>query len=240
MPRAPRINLAGGHYHVFQRGVRRSDIYRTDSDRRLFLSYLRNTCLVSDWRCLAYCLMTNHYHLVIRTNRPSLSSGMQWLNARYAEHFNLAYEHTGHVFQHRFGAKLIETHRYLLAAIRYVELNAVNAGLCRSASSWQWSSYSVVTGTRSHREWFDRSAVLALFGPDVDVAAVAYAKFIADDNTDTEYNATMRTRSERDAAIRSAHAQGGYTLRALAAAFAVSPATILRVVSSGSDPDETT
>src|SRR5262245_33806141 len=159
MPRRIRIAYAGAHYHVTDRGNRRTDVFLCDRDRRLFLKRLNDVCIEQSWGCLAYCLMDNHYHLVLRTDEPGLSAGMQQINSRYAGHFNLAYETTGHVFQGRYHENLIEADAYLLEVIRYIALNPVRAGLCESARDWEWSSYAAVVGDRSHGRWFDRSAV---------------------------------------------------------------------------------
>src|SRR5262245_18237654 len=114
MPRSKRINYAGAYYHAFFRGNHKKAIFRCDRDRRLFHVRLAEACAESACRCLAYCLIDNHYHLVLRSEELRLSEGMQSLNARYAEHFNLAYGLTGHLFQGRFQSKVIESDSYLL------------------------------------------------------------------------------------------------------------------------------
>src|SRR5262245_52103526 len=164
MPRSPRIVYAGAFYHVSNRGNRKADIFRTDHDRRHFLARTAEACVQTSLRCLAYCLMTNHYHFVFRTGEPKLTEAMQWIDARYAEHFNVAHTLSGHVFQGRYRAELIDTDAYLLQAIRYVLLNPVRAGMCERVADWTWSSYDATVGLRRHGEWFGRAATRALFG----------------------------------------------------------------------------
>src|SRR5580765_1633323 len=108
MGRQQRVLYPGAHYHVTTRRNRRGLVFVVDDDRRLFLSLLAETCLIHHWRCLSYCLMGNHYHLVVATERPTLSIGMHFLNGAYARAFNSAHGTTGHVFESRFYPKLIE------------------------------------------------------------------------------------------------------------------------------------
>jgi REP element-mobilizing transposase RayT len=105
MPRAPRDNFEGGIYHVFARGVVKQPIFRDDLDRRAYLHLLGTAVERFGWRCLGYCLMGNHIHLVIETPRPNLSAGMQWLHGTYADEFNKRHDRSGCLFQGRFGAK---------------------------------------------------------------------------------------------------------------------------------------
>jgi len=93
------------------------------------------------WRVHAYCLMTNHFHLLIETPKPNLSSGMQRLKSDYAAYFNDRHSFVGHLFQQRFGSRLIETERHLEKALRYIAFNPVVAGLCKRPSDWRWSSF---------------------------------------------------------------------------------------------------
>ena len=213
-----------------------------DLDRRLFLKRLGEVCEERSWRCLAYCLMTNHYHLVLRTDRAELSPGMHDLNARYAIHFNRAYEATGHVFQGRYHDHLIDTDEYLLQAVRYVELNPVRAGLCNHASRWPWNSYLAVIGERIHFPWFDRAAVLSLFSPDTARAAQLFAQFV---DADSDWRPDLRSqkqrvRDHRDQEIRRLHATGKHSLRELARCFDVSVGTVARILkcsTMGPDPN---
>ena len=141
MPRSPRLQIPGGTYHVTSRGNRRQAIYHDDHDRRYFLALRDRVIGRYSWRLRAYCLMTNHFHLLIDTPRPTLSEGMQRLQCNYAAYFNERHSLDGHVFQQRFGSRLIEKEAHLLEALRYIAFNPVRAGLCDRPSEWPWSSF---------------------------------------------------------------------------------------------------
>src|SRR4051812_11647386 len=107
MARKPREEVAGGIHHVYARGNNKQVIYREDADRELYLTLLRLTTLWAEWRCLAYCLMDNHLHLLVETPKPNLGAGVQRLHGLYGRRFNDRYGRSGHVFQGRFGSKRI-------------------------------------------------------------------------------------------------------------------------------------
>ena len=121
------------------RGVARSLLFRERSDFAVFVRLLASVADRFRWGCHAYCLMPNHYHLVVKALRVDLSRGMHRLNFLYAQGFNHRYERTGHLFQNRFGARLIDSEEYLADACAYVRMNPVRAGLCCEADDWPWS-----------------------------------------------------------------------------------------------------
>jgi putative transposase len=177
MPRQPRNHFAGGLFHVGTRGVRKLPIFIDDFDRRCFTALLERAIGRSLWRCPIYCLMTNHYHLVVDMPEPSLSSGMHWLNGSYAQWFNRRHGVEGHVFEDRFYSEEIEGEAHLLEVSRYVPLNPVRAGICRHPSQWPWSSYRATIGTAPPGflscEW-----LLALFGREPKRARERYREFV--------------------------------------------------------------
>lgn len=175
MARPLRLPIPSGVYHVTARGNAKADIYLCDGDRQDFLKRLgraRDRCA---WACLAYCLMPNHFHLLIQTPRPNLSAGMQSINSGYAQAFNRRHERVGHVFQGRFHAAVVERDAHLLAAIRYVVTNPVRAGLCADPARWRWSSHDAVLREARDSPVVAVDDVLALFGGDV----AAYRAFVA-------------------------------------------------------------
>jgi putative transposase len=133
MPQPRRIPQAEGPFHVTARGNRGQAIFVEDRDRARFMDVLARVSTELGWRLHAYCLMTNHYHLVLDTPRLNLSSGMQRLNAAYAQWFNRHHELSGHLFRHRFYAGLVASDSHLLELMRYLALNPVRGGpLCRT------------------------------------------------------------------------------------------------------------
>ena len=129
-----------GVYHVATRGVARSPIYLEDDDRLYFLRLLREVTDAARWGCHGFCLMTNHYHLVVATTRDLLSRAMPRLNGLYARSFNEKYGRSGHLFGDRFVARVVDDEAYLRALCRYVVENPVRAGLCDRAADWRWSA----------------------------------------------------------------------------------------------------
>lgn len=139
MPRPLRSLYPPGYYHVFARGVNRCEIFRSRADRIEFLRLLAAAVPRFRWSCWAFCLMSNHYHLVLEARQPRLSAGMQWLNGVYAARFNLAHGRVGHLFGGRFGAIAIESEDQLAVTCDYVLQNPVRAGICATAADWPWS-----------------------------------------------------------------------------------------------------
>jgi len=139
MTRLPRGALPDGVFHVTARGVRRSRLFVNDDDYALFVHLLRHIGASAMWRLHAYCLMPNHYHAVIESSTPRLSSGMHRLNGRYAQDFNSRHDLVGHVFEGRYRSRVIGEEEYLAAACRYVRDNPLRAGLCQRAEDWPWS-----------------------------------------------------------------------------------------------------
>jgi REP element-mobilizing transposase RayT len=181
MPRKHRLEIPNGIYHIATRSVTEKACFENAGDRLDFLELLATVVETSKWLCQSYCLMGNHYHLILQTPEPTLSSGMQMLNGRYAQRFNL--RHTGrrgHLFGGRFYSVLIETDSHLLSALRYVARNPVTAGLCTGPAEWRWSSYRATIGLSPAPGFLDVSPVLDLFGLRRHAAQVAFASFVED------------------------------------------------------------
>ena len=162
MPRKPREEVADGIHHVFARGNNKQAIYHDDEDRRLYLTTLRLTIERAEWRCLAYCLMDNHMHLLIQTPKANLGAGMQRLHGLYGRLFNDRHQRTGHVFQGRFKSKRVDDEQQMWVTARYIARNPVEAGLCRQAGDWPWSSHALLV-RRREPAWLDRTRLLTYF-----------------------------------------------------------------------------
>ena len=168
MPRKPREEVAGGVFH-------RRDIFLDPHDCELYLSLLAGVIKRTGWRCLGYCLMVNHVHLLIETPQPNLGRGMQRLQSTYAQRFNQRYGRCGHVFQGRYGSKRMLDDVHLWTAARYLARNPVEALLCDRPEHWPWSSYAhVMSDIRP--AWLDAARLLFYFDTPGGVEA-ARARF---------------------------------------------------------------
>jgi putative transposase len=170
-----RIEFPGALYHVTSRGNDRAPVFLVDSDRRQFLETLGEVVGRCGWRCHAYCLMTNHYHLVVETPRANLSAGMRHVNGLYTQRFNRRHERAGHVFQGRFHAVLVERETHFLELARYVVLNPVRAGLVRRAEDYRWSSLRASLGFEPTPSWLTRDELVRPFG-----SAARYLEFVSE------------------------------------------------------------
>lgn len=146
MPRRPRIRSKTGFYHITNRGVNRADVFLDDDDFRAFLDALNRAHEVCEFNLIAYCLMTNHFHLIVQVDEghPIPPSLFQSLGARFCLYYHRRHRTAGAVFQGRFRSEAIESETHLLSAIRYVWNNPVAAGMCRSAGDYRWSSYGLL------------------------------------------------------------------------------------------------
>ena len=162
VPRKPRAEIEPGLHHVFARGNNRCDVFLDDVDRRVYLGLLVQVTRRRAWRCLAYCLMKNHVHLLLETVPPQLGAGMRDLHGRYAQHFNRRHRRIGHLFGGRFGAVRIEDDAQLWMTVAYIARNPVDAGYCRAADEWRWSSHGAST-TQTADPCTDRPRLLEYF-----------------------------------------------------------------------------
>jgi REP-associated tyrosine transposase len=178
MPRPLRVQFAGAVYHVMNRGVRGAPLYTDAAERRRFLDLLAEACGRYEWQTLGYCLMGNHYHLVVRTLLPTLSSGMQWLNGCYARWFSERHAYEGHVLFRRFHSVLVESDTQLVDTIRYVLRNPVEAFLCTRPGDWQWSSYGATVGREPAPPFLSTDWLCDQFGTDMAHARANFAAFM--------------------------------------------------------------
>lgn len=153
MPRPTRLEYPGALYHVTARGVQRGDIFFDDHDRQALLKYLARALEEGHAHAFAYCLMGNHYHVVLQTSLPNLSTLMQRINSGFCQAVNRRHERCGHLLEGRFKALVVDRHAYLLEVCRYVDLNPVRAGLVESPSQWRWSSYASHIGSAPVPTW---------------------------------------------------------------------------------------
>jgi REP-associated tyrosine transposase len=182
MARDLRLEFAGALYHLTARGNEQQAIFRDDSDRRWFLKLLAREVAQQRWQCHAYCLMGNHYHLLIETTEPNLARGMRRLNSAYAQGFNHRHGRVGHLFQGRYHSVLVEKESYLLEVSRYIVLNPVRASLVCTPEEWAWSSYRATSGLEPAPAFLQVDWLLGIFSDDIAMARPAYVRFVHSEN----------------------------------------------------------
>ena len=180
MARAPRIEVPGGCYHVVTRGNDKQSIYRDEATRRLHLFLLERVARRHRWRVYAYCLMDNHFHLVMRIEDGSLSAGMRELNGVFAQLANQHLGRTDHLFGKRFWSSLLETDRHLLEACRYVVLNPCRAGIRDRPAEYAWSSYRACAGLDVPAPFLAVGELWSFFSSRAGPARHAYRAFVRD------------------------------------------------------------
>jgi REP element-mobilizing transposase RayT len=174
-----RIEYPGAVYHLTSRGNEKKNVYSDDGDRETFLRVLARVNDRYHWICHAYCLMDNHYHLLIETPDGNLSLGMRQLNGVYTQAYNKRYGRTGHLFQGRYKAVLIQKDSHLLEVCRYVVLNPVRARSVENPWDWKWSSYGATSGCETAHPCLTTDWVLFQFSAQVGKAEQEYSKFVS-------------------------------------------------------------
>jgi len=178
MARPLRIQFPGAFYHITSRGNERRPIFSADRDRQKLLSLLSEAIHRFHLSLHTYCLMENHYHLLLETHEPNLSLAMHFLNSAYTSYFNLIHQRSGHLFQGRYRAILVERDPYALVLSRYVHLNPVRAGLCRTPEDYFWSSYQAYLNPKNKPPWLETSFLLAYFGSQEKEARKRHREFV--------------------------------------------------------------
>ena len=178
MARPLRIEYPDAVYHVTSRGNARNDIFLSNQDRTDFLDILALVVKRYNLLCHAYCLMDNHYHLLIETPDGNLSKGMRQLNGIYTQKYNWRHTKTGHVFQGRYKAILVDKDNYLLELCRYVVLNPVRANMVKKPEEWKWSSYKATAGLKTIPEYLIVDWILSYFSRNKSEAQKLYRRFV--------------------------------------------------------------
>lgn len=180
MPRQARLDASGTLHHVMGRGIEKTSIFRTEKDRIDFLNRIALLCEEETWKVYAFSLMANHFHLLIRTCRQSLSYSMRKLLTGYVVNFNRRHKRYGHLFQNRYKSIICEDDPYLLELTRYIHLNPLRAGVVRGMGElnrYRWTGHSAIVG-KVERKWQDVETVLAYFGRRRKKAIAGYEQFL--------------------------------------------------------------
>ena len=178
MARALRIEYEGAFYHVISRGNEGRDIFKDEADRVKFLDYLKDQVIRYHIKIHAYCLMNNHYHLIIETPQANLTKAMQPFNASYTIYFNHRYRRFGHLFQGRYKAILIQADEYLHHLSRYIHLNPVRLNLVQDPKDYPYSSYRYFISNNKPPEYLTTEFILSMFAKTQSKAKVLYKKFV--------------------------------------------------------------
>jgi len=178
MARPLRINYPGAFYHITSRGNERKEVFKSQRDREKFLEYLQSATLRYNAVVHVYCLMDNHYHLLIETPSGNLSQVMRHINGAYTTYYNVKRKRSGHLFQGRYKSILVDADEYAKELSRYIHLNPVRAKMVEKPEEYKWSSYGSYIGKESSPEWLKRDFILGYFGEEESAARKGYKKFV--------------------------------------------------------------
>ena len=182
MPRKARITAPGILLHIMGRGIEGRDIFLNDSDRAVFVSLFRFGLRQTGYRCYAWALMPNHYHLFLRTSEQPPAALMRRLNSAYSRHYNKTHDRKGYLFGDRYRSIATQDQNYCEEIVRYVHLNPIRAGICKSLSAldrYPWTGHRALMGN-APSDFQDAQAVLRRFGRDMHEARMRYRAFLAE------------------------------------------------------------
>ena len=191
MARPLRIEYAGALYHVTSRGNERKNVFTSQRDREKFLSYVESAVVRYGAVVHTWCLMSNHYHLLLETPSGNLSKIMRHINGAYTTYFNVKRQRAGHLFQGRYKAILVEADAYALELSRYMHLNPVRAGMVAKPEHYQWSSYRSYIGDSMTPEWLKTDFILGSVGRNASITKNTYRRFV-EDLLDKEYDSPLK------------------------------------------------
>ena len=207
MPRKARINSPGVLQHVMARGIDGRDLFKGDDDRNIFLNFFKKRLQEVGYKCYAWVLMDNHYHLLLRTSEKTLSGLMKPLNSDYARYFNRKRERRGYVFQDRYKSIATQDQFYIEQIVRYIHLNPYRAGLCRNMEQlniFPWSGHSAIMGTVV-RDFQDSNTILRRFGSEMKLSRQRYSEFISEAMVATGEDALIVCIRRSNNAVQNRH-----------------------------------
>jgi len=187
MPRPPREDHEGAWHHVMNRGINRAAVFRSDHDREIFLQCLVAAAERYQLQIHAYCLLGNHFHLLLLSEGAQLSDGMRFLTARFTQRINYRDGRDGPIFRGRFTSVMVKTDAHLVRVSRYIHRNPVEAGLAASPEIWPWSSAAAYVGTRAAPTWLRTDALLDMFGVAARREYRAFLEAPVDEQTRAAY-----------------------------------------------------
>lgn len=178
MARPLRLQYLGAFYHISSRGNERKAIFRSEADRKKFISYLESAHERYHALIHCYCLLDNHYHLLLETPRGNLSQILHHINGAYTTYFNVKRKRAGHLFQGRFRAILVEKEVYGQELSRYIHLNPLRAGMVENLADYPWSSYAYYVGMKKRPSWLETRMILGYFSENEHRAHGKYQAYL--------------------------------------------------------------
>ncbi len=240
--RQARLQSPNALHHVFTRGNNKQNIFRETSDRTYFLNLLSFVISKHSWLCHSYCLMGNHYHLLLETPHGGLSEGMHAINGAYTTTFNKKYGNIGHVLQGRYHSPLIVQENHFMELLRYMALNPVKDGFVSHPKDWQWSSYKALAGIEPSPHYLTYDRVLGMFAEEISLARNLYTDFVCERLREAVERSKGRpdlmsifeyctSKDCRNAAILKAYLEYRYSMKEIAVYLGMSCSAVSRVIS---------
>jgi putative transposase len=185
MARPLRIQYPDAWYHVMNRGRNRAKIFRSPEDYSAFIQILKDAASLWKVRIAAYCLMSNHYHLLIQTPKANLSRCMRHINGIYTQYFNRSHKTDGQIFRGRYKSIVIDCDSYLLELVRYIHRNPLHAGLVKGLEDYLWSSHGAYLSNSDEGNWLHKDYVLSVLEENKNKRGQAYIDFIKQGEPET-------------------------------------------------------
>ena len=186
MPRRKRVKSKSGYYHVMIRGNEKKNIFNNNEDKFRFMEILNETKKKKEYCLHAFCLMSNHVHLMLSEGIDDVAKVMKRINVRYAYYFNKKYKRVGHLFQDRYRSEVVENDSYILSLARYIHQNPVKAGIVKAIGDYKWSSYNAYLNNNDYfAKMLDRDIILGYFSENRKLAMQQYAKYMSGEDNES-------------------------------------------------------
>lgn len=184
MTRPLRIQYSGAWYHIMNRGKNGESIFLEEADRITFIDLLKETASMWNMKIVAYCLMSNHYHLLIQTPDANISRCMRHINGLYTQYFNRAYKKDGPLFRGRYKAIIVDADSYLLQLLRYIHKNPLRAGVVKEIKKFFWSSHNAYLSNKIQYNWIYKDFILSMLEKDKTKRQKAYRHFMLEEDSE--------------------------------------------------------
>jgi len=184
MARPLRIQYPGAWYHIMNRGKNGETIFQEEADRLTFIDLLKESASMWNIKIAAYCLMSNHYHLLIQTPDENLSRCMRHINGLYTQYFNRSYKNDGPLFKGRYKAIIVDADSYLLQLLRYIHKNPLRAGVVKEIKKFYWSSHNAYLSNKTQWNWIYKDFILAMLEKDKAKRQKAYRHFMLEEDSE--------------------------------------------------------